>query len=185
MPTHDFINGYYVDSYHICKQFVTLTFPLLDKARQCFSPTSSAHISSWIPIISPRFASISSLLRPSWCDELAPIENKRLSEKQLDCIWKYTQIARFMGPTWGPPGDDRTQVGPMLAPWTLLSGYSCVYCYRHTEQSTLQGSPIETCLYTFCHLWHVLHIGFLYYWEIIWTIVTIMSKISNYINTTQ
>ena len=31
-------------------------------------------------------------------------------------------IARFMGPTWDPPGDDRTQVGPMLAPWTLLSG---------------------------------------------------------------
>ena len=32
-----------------------------------------------------------------------------------------SQIARFMGPTWGPPGDDRTQVGPMLAPWALLS----------------------------------------------------------------
>ena len=33
-----------------------------------------------------------------------------------------TLIARFMGPTWGPSGADRTQVGPMLAPWTLLSG---------------------------------------------------------------
>ena len=33
-----------------------------------------------------------------------------------------TLIARFMGPTWGPPGADRTQVGPMLAPWSLLSG---------------------------------------------------------------
>ena len=32
------------------------------------------------------------------------------------------QLARSMGPTWGPPGADRTQVGPMLAPWTLLSG---------------------------------------------------------------
>ena len=31
-------------------------------------------------------------------------------------------IARFMGPTWGPSGADRTQMGPMLAPWTLLSG---------------------------------------------------------------
>ena len=30
-------------------------------------------------------------------------------------------IARFLGPTWGPCGADRTQVGPMLAPWTLLS----------------------------------------------------------------
>ena len=37
-------------------------------------------------------------------------------------------IARFMGPTWGPSGADRTQVGPMLAPWTLLSGvWSCIY----------------------------------------------------------
>ena len=32
------------------------------------------------------------------------------------------QIARFMGPTWGPSGADRTQVGPMLALWALLSG---------------------------------------------------------------
>ena len=30
--------------------------------------------------------------------------------------------ARSMGPIWGPSGADRTQVGPMLAPWTLLSG---------------------------------------------------------------
>ena len=31
-------------------------------------------------------------------------------------------ITRFMGPTWGPPGADRTQVGPRWATWTLLSG---------------------------------------------------------------
>ena len=30
--------------------------------------------------------------------------------------------ARFMGPIWGPFGADRTELGPMLAPWTLLSG---------------------------------------------------------------
>ena len=36
-------------------------------------------------------------------------------------------IARFMGPTWGPSEADRTQVGPMLAPWTLLSGMFCDY----------------------------------------------------------
>ena len=30
-------------------------------------------------------------------------------------------IAKFMGPTWGPPGSCRPQMGPMLAPWTLLS----------------------------------------------------------------
>ena len=37
---------------------------------------------------------------------------------------KQTQIPIFMGPTWGPPGSCRPQMGPMLAPWTLLSGDS-------------------------------------------------------------
>ena len=31
------------------------------------------------------------------------------------------QIARFIWPTWGPPGSCRPQMGPMLAPWTLPS----------------------------------------------------------------
>ena len=30
----------------------------------------------------------------------------------------------LMGPTWGPSGADRTQMGPILAPWILLSGTS-------------------------------------------------------------
>ena len=38
-----------------------------------------------------------------------------------------TQIAKFMGPTWGPPGSCRPQMGPMLAPWTLLLGYVILY----------------------------------------------------------
>ena len=33
-----------------------------------------------------------------------------------------SQIAKFMGPTRGPPGSCRPQMGPMWAPWTLLSG---------------------------------------------------------------
>ena len=38
-------------------------------------------------------------------------------------MWKdITLIARFMGSTWGPSGAERAQVGPMLTPWTLLSG---------------------------------------------------------------
>ena len=32
------------------------------------------------------------------------------------------QITKFMGPTWGPPGSCRPQMGSMLAPWTLQSG---------------------------------------------------------------
>ena len=33
-----------------------------------------------------------------------------------------SQITKFLGPTWGPPGSCRPQMGPMLAPWTLLLG---------------------------------------------------------------
>ena len=33
-----------------------------------------------------------------------------------------SEIAKFMGPTWGQPGSCRSQMGPMLAQWTLLSG---------------------------------------------------------------
>ena len=31
-------------------------------------------------------------------------------------------VARFIGPTWDPPGSCQPQVGPMWASWTLLSG---------------------------------------------------------------
>ena len=32
-----------------------------------------------------------------------------------------SQIAKFMGPTWGPPWSCQPQMGPVMAPWTLLS----------------------------------------------------------------
>ena len=44
-------------------------------------------------------------------------------------------IARFMEPTWGPSGADRTQVGPMLVPWTLLSGWLDIFQRWHMEMS--------------------------------------------------
>ena len=37
-------------------------------------------------------------------------------------------IARLMRSTWGPRGADMTQVGPILAPWTLLSGCISLCC---------------------------------------------------------
>ena len=40
----------------------------------------------------------------------------------LACSTCISLIVRFMGPTWGPSRADRTQVGTMLTPWTLLSG---------------------------------------------------------------
>ena len=43
-------------------------------------------------------------------------------------------IVRFVGPTWGPSGAHRTQVGPMLVPSTLLSGltYRLAWCVRYS-----------------------------------------------------
>ena len=35
----------------------------------------------------------------------------------------YAQVAKFMGPTWSPPGSCRPQIGSMLDTWTLQSGY--------------------------------------------------------------
>ena len=45
-----------------------------------------------------------------------------------------TLMARFMGPTWGPSGADRTQVGPMSAPWTLLYGYVTRHLPNNAKQ---------------------------------------------------
>ena len=50
-------------------------------------------------------------------------------------------IARFMGPIWGPYGAGRTQVGPMLAPWTLLSVALSIpeHSYHTVGDVTLKG----------------------------------------------
>ena len=52
-------------------------------------------------------------------------------------------IARFMGPTWGPPGTDRTQVGPMLPQWTLLSGLCQEFLITLT---CFSGSILSNCV---------------------------------------
>ena len=44
-----------------------------------------------------------------------------LEHKNADTLLQ-SKIAKFMGPTWDPPGSCRPQMGSMLAPWTLLSG---------------------------------------------------------------
>ena len=54
---------------------------------------------------------------------------------------------RFMGPTWGPYGADRTQVGPMLALWTLLSGR-----LLHNFESS--SNSIMTCFTLY--MWYIM-----------------------------
>ena len=63
--------------------------------------------------------------------------------------WVPSLIARFMGPTWGPSGADRTQVGPMLAPWTLLSGFircSNTLRWRHNVRDSDSNHQPHGCL---------------------------------------
>ena len=66
-----------------------------------------------------------------------------VAEKQILLTSKCPQIARFMGPTWGPSGSCRPQVGPMLATWTLLSG-SVPHIYRPWALSSLCDC-VHTC----------------------------------------
>ena len=63
---------------------------------------------------------ISRLLIMQWC----VLQDKGAQQKRCPIP---SLIARFMGPTCGPSGAYRSQVGPMLAPWTLLSGLPCLY----------------------------------------------------------
>ena len=46
----------------------------------------------------------------------------RLTTKKTSKLRITAHLAKFMRPTWSPPGSCRPQMGPMLAPWTLLSG---------------------------------------------------------------
>ena len=56
------------------------------------------------------------------------------SSKVLICTHKNVSlITRFLEPTWGPSGAERTQVGPMLASWTLLSGIINVNAWSATD----------------------------------------------------
>ena len=59
----------------------------------------------------------------------------------LTCMQVATLIAKFMVTTWGPSGADRTQVGPMLAPWTLLSGNTRIATMNGTNNS--HGNPFK------------------------------------------
>ena len=57
-----------------------------------------------------------------------------------------THLAKFMGPTWGPPGSCRPQMGPMLALWTLLSGYVIIYTEIYGMQ--IDASTTMQCTWT-------------------------------------
>ena len=67
----------------------------------------------WLPL----------LLRPHYSNQTS----------LLPSLLMHSLITRFLGPTCGPSGADRTQVGPVLAPCTLLSGL--VHCIARSSAS--------------------------------------------------
>ena len=58
--------------------------------------------------------------------------------------FQYRHSTRFMGPTWGPPGTCRPQMGPMLAPWTMLSGYVPPYLWSPAPMFPCCEIPVTT-----------------------------------------
>ena len=58
-----------------------------------------------------------------------------------------TQIEKLMEPTWGPPGSCRPQMGPMLAPWTLLSGNLSNLVSLWSRLSWAHMSETAGCIY--------------------------------------
>ena len=72
-----------------------------------------------------------------------------------------TQIAKFMGPTWGPPGSCRPQMGPILAPWTLLSGEIPDIVACHGAPASMYEEMMWYVLYAFCHCHTRMFMGFL------------------------
>ena len=71
-------------------------------------------------------------------------QGPHLTDKKHDGTQHHlTQIAKFLGSTWGPPGSCRPQMGPMLAPSTLLSGLQLTW--KHTHIYILAGIRYITC----------------------------------------
>ena len=69
-------------------------------------------------------------------------------------------IARFMGPTWGPSGAYTTQAGPMLVPWTLLSGIAA--SGYHGDSSSLTTRAPSQYKDRLPQVWYVTHIRLRY-----------------------
>ena len=83
----------------------------------------------------------------------------------MDCslVKRTTQIARFMWSTLGPYGFYRPQVGPVLAPWTLLSGeykFGQDCCFHRVSSNW-----IRYWNYTLCFQW-IIHASLRKSWNV-------------------
>ena len=67
-------------------------------------------------------------------------------------------IAKFIGAAWGPSGADRTQLGPMLDPWTLLSGIIYVRSWTHQLQRNLQVTNLPRLSHTLFNICYMISV---------------------------
>ena len=92
--------------------------------------------------------------QPLACQWYGSLVNGAIST--VDSHWQEAyQITRFMGPTWGTPGSCRPQMGPMMAPWILLSGllWAAFISMAAPFASFLPQLP-DSSRDTFASCWH-------------------------------
>ena len=116
----DFIIKDLSDLKYVCWNLIWLVWPITVTIHQCRDllrcPTVPCAALNWLKGLY-NFAGFMPLLPPG------SVYQEICNQKEL----KPTLIARFIEPTWGPSWVDRAQVGPRLAPWTLLSGcWQCI-----------------------------------------------------------
>ena len=91
--------------------------------RHCNAPKTSLHELSNTWMKDPSFLNVMIVTDKMAKQDILNVKHGPLYMYSIiQCGHNLILTARFMGPTWDPSGADRTQVGPMLAPWTLLSG---------------------------------------------------------------
>ena len=111
--------------------------------------------------LNPYLAILSSvfLMTFIWCESYMSTWLDAIRKQAFTCPNihnAHALIARFMGTAWGPPGDDRTQVGPMLVPWILLSWWwqeSLFLC----ALKSLDSRAFHYDLFMGCDMIHTLH----------------------------
>ena len=89
-----------------------------------------------------------------WLTPRSPLHivfsNTRVSNLGQTSLLFFSLKARFMGTTWMPSGADRTQLGPMLAPWTVLSVLALLKCFHLSLNRTL---VFMVRTKPFCQIW--------------------------------
>ena len=95
--------------------FMTLLLDLYALTKSWY--TSTIISKSFLPVSIPLWLAI---IAWYWNGEKLPTIDVSVHRRNRNIS---SQIARFMGPTWGPLGADWTQVGLMWATRTLLSVY--------------------------------------------------------------